>query len=82
MKQSEESKEVTILFYSIPLHVELDKMELVLSPDKVLNEAVIEYSKQLAAQDIETFKTDRNMIITEGGYKIAVYGKEESILGK
>ena len=41
--------------------------------DKILNEVIINYSKELEAQGIETFSIDRNIIATENGYKLAAY---------
>ena len=71
MKEEKELEKVSVVFYSAPLSVPLEEVEAVLEDDPLLHFAIKKYSKELAKEDIETFKVDRNMIVTEDGYKIA-----------
>lgn len=64
-------EKVMVSFYHSPLSVPLEEVEAVLVDDPLLHHAIKEYSKELEKDNIETFKIDRNMIVTEEGYKIA-----------
>lgn len=66
-----------ILFFTVPLKEPIANIESVLVDDKILHEAIKTYSKQLEQDKIETFKLDRNMIVTEDGYKLAIYGNKD-----
>lgn len=73
-----EQKQIKVLFFTIPLNVSLSEVSQTLFDDPLLSTAIQEYSKELwQTKQIETFKLDRNMIITEDGYKIAL--KEEQV---
>ena len=68
-----EPKQIKVLFFSIPLNVPLAHISPTLFDDPILATAIQAYSKELWQTDqIETFKLDRNMIITEDGYKVAL----------
>lgn len=71
MEEKSKVEKVMVAFYQSPLSVPLAEVEAVLVDDPLLHHAIKEYSKELAKEDIETFKIDRNMIVTENGYKIA-----------
>lgn len=71
MEEKSKVEKVMVAFYQSPLSVPLEEVEAVLTDDPLLHHAIKEYSKELAKDNIETFKIDRNMIITEEGYKIA-----------
>ncbi len=73
-------KEVAI--YSVPLEAikkeRLQELRDMLLDDKSLNKVITEYSVELAKEDIETWEIDRNLIITEAGYKMALFAEEEN----
>lgn len=71
MKEKDSIEKVMVAFYQSPLSVPLEEVEAVLVDDPLLHHAIKEYSKELEKDNIETFKIDRNMIVTEDGYKIA-----------
>ena len=65
-------KQINVLFYHVPLSTPLSEVEKALDDDPILNSAIQHYSKELWDKEkIETFKLDRNMIVTENGYKLA-----------
>jgi len=66
-----ELEKVNVIFYGAPLDIPLAEVEAGLIDDELLHFAIKSYSKELALSDIETFKIDRNMIVTEEGYKLA-----------
>lgn len=69
-------KEIDIPIYSIPLSIKkesLIELREQLSDDITLHDTIVQYSKILEKQDIETWEIDRNLIVTEDGYKIAIY---------
>ena len=68
--------ESKVLFFTVPLSVKVTEMEKILDSDPILSQAIIEYSYYIKDQGIETFKTDRNMIITETGYRLALHEKD------
>ena len=68
----EEDIIVKVVFYSVPLSVDINVIEEALLDDPILHEAVKIYSEELRMQNIETFKIIKNMIVTETGYKIAI----------
>ena len=65
-------EQVTVVFYTTPLSEKLEDMQVALLDDPVLHEAIKWYSKELEKENIETFMTDKNMIVTEDGYKFAL----------
>lgn len=66
-------KQIKVLFFTIPLSIPLTHISSTLFDDPILSTAIQAYSKELWDTDkIETFKLDRNMIITEDGYKVAL----------
>lgn len=69
--------QVNVIFYSTPLSEKLEDMKAALLEDLVLHEAIKWYSQELAKEDIETFMIDKNMIVTENGYKFAL--REETV---
>lgn len=71
MKNKKELEQVSVVFYGAPLDIPLAEIEAGLIDDEVLHFAIKSYSKELALLNIETFKIDRNMIVTEEGYKLA-----------
>lgn len=64
--------QVNVIFYSTPLSEKLENMKSALLEDPVLHEAIKWYSNELDKENIETFMIDRNMIVTEDGYKFAL----------
>jgi hypothetical protein len=65
--------EVRVLIYDVPLKEDLNKVKQSLSDDELLKEAIEAYAEELISQDIEVWEYEDNMIVTEDGYKIAVY---------
>ena len=70
-----------IAFVGIELSNSLDRIEPMLTEDKMLEAAIKWYSEKLYKEDnIETFRFLKNMIITETGYKAALFdGEAEKI---
>ena len=68
---------VDVVIYSVGLENPIEEVEEVLLDAEVLCKAIEDYSKYLRTQGIETFKRDRNMIVTETGYKIAIYADKQ-----
>lgn len=69
--EKKELEKISVIFYGAPLSIPLQEIEAGLIDDEVLNFAIKSYSEELALSNIETFKIDRNMIVTEDGYKLA-----------
>lgn len=69
--------QVNVIFYSTPLTEKLEDMKAALLDDPILHEAIKWYSNELKKEDIETFMIDKNMIVTESGYKFAL--REETV---
>ena len=69
-------EEKKINFYQIPLKIELEEVMKGRIEDSLLHRAAKEYSEELAAQNIETWVTEGNILITEGGYIVALYDEE------
>ena len=61
-----------IIFYNIDFNVKIEEMQEFLSDDKNLNKAILWYKEKLEKDNIETWLVDKNMIVTEQGYKLAV----------
>jgi hypothetical protein len=69
--------ENTIVIVSCPLSMDKNKVFKLLQDDKELVDAINSYSKYIKTNDdIETFNNISNIIITENGYNIAVYGED------
>ena len=67
-----------VVFYSRDLGLPYDKIKFALDDDKDLHLAIVEYSKFLLKErNIETFQTEKNIIVTEEGYKVAMYYEEK-----
>lgn len=65
--------------YCFPLNTEKVAVTAIrefMEEDKELEEYITTYSEMLKKDDIETWERDKNMIVTEKGYYIAVYGNE------
>ena len=72
-----------IEIYSIPLSAPKEKIaELreLLIDDKNLNMVIKEYSLKLKVDNVETWEVDKNLIIAETGYKVALYVNDEQVL--
>lgn len=65
-------------FYTIPLKHPIEEVRKGLSDDELLHDAIVYYVDQLAEKDIETWLIEKNMAVTEDGYKIALPKKEET----
>lgn len=65
-----------ILFFTIPLEMDVEKLRAGLQDVEELNKAILEYSDKLAEDDIETWVVEKNLIVTEDGYKVAMYSEE------
>lgn len=61
-----------IIFYNIDFNVKIEEMQEFLSDDKNLIKAILWYKEKLEKDNIETWLVDKNMIVTEQGYKLAV----------
>ena len=61
-----------IIFYNIDFNVKIEEMQEFLSDDKNLNKAILWYKEKLEKDNIETWLVDKNMTVTEQGYKLAV----------
>ena len=61
-----------IIFYNIGFNVKIEEMQEFLSDDKNLIKAILWYKEKLEKDNIETWLVDKNMIVTEQGYKLAV----------
>ena len=67
----------TVLFLSAPLSLSLDKIQPALVDDEFLHKVIVERSKELANEDIETFYTEKNMIVTQKGYEMVIFNPDE-----
>jgi hypothetical protein len=70
------SKEIG--FYKISLDKKLDEVRKGLLNDPLLHDAILYHSDQLAENDIETWLVEKNMIVTEEGYKVAMYEEDNT----
>ena len=61
-----------IIFYDVDFSVKLEEMQEFLVDDEKLIKAILWYKDKLEKENIETWLVDRNMIVTEQGYKLAV----------
>lgn len=67
--------EKVVLFYKAPLSNKYEDVEKAMIDDPILNNEIKYRSKELAKENIETFKIEKNVIVTEKGYYIALYEK-------
>lgn len=72
---------VEVELYKIPLSNKIEDIRAGLINDPRLEQVVRDYAEELAKQDIETWLYDRNMIVTEKGYIVAIFKEEKSLLG-
>lgn len=68
----------TVLIYHFPLSVSFNTLLTGVSKDKLLNQAIDELVDELEIDDIEVFRRDYNLLVTEKGYRMSVY--EEDVL--
>ena len=61
-----------IIFYDVDFSVKLEEMQEFLVDDEKLIKAILWYKDKLEKENIETWLVDKNMIVTEQGYKLAV----------
>ena len=73
-------EEIKVIFYTIPLKIKMEELESVLIDDEILHEAIIRYREDLKKENIETWITIKNMIVTEDGYKVALDEESANIL--
>ena len=73
-------EEIKVIFYTIPLKIKMEELESVLIDDEILHEAIIRYREDLKKENIETWLTNKNMIVTEDGYKVALDEESANIL--
>ena len=73
-------EEIKVIFYTIPLKIKMEELESVLIDDEILHEAIIRYREDLKKENIETWITNKNMIVTEDGYKVALDEESANIL--
>ena len=73
-------EEIKVIFYTIPLKIKMEELESVLIDDEILHEAIICYREDLKKENIETWITNKNMIVTEDGYKVALDEESANIL--
>lgn len=67
----------TIVIVSCPLSMDKNKVFKLSEDNKELIDAINAYSKEIRINDnVETFATYNNIIITENGYNIAIYGND------
>lgn len=72
-----------ISFFEISLSAPYEALKNLILDDKVLTEKMLEFSNKLKKDNIETFKIDRNMIVTESGYNFCIYSDDiDSLLQK
>ncbi|MDA3854653.1 MAG: hypothetical protein PF569_00230 [Candidatus Woesearchaeota archaeon] len=65
-----------VAFVSFELDNPIEKMNTILAEDEFLTGAIEWYSDKLFNESgIETFSQTKNMIVTEDGYKIAVFSE-------
>ena len=69
----------TVIIFALPINTPKDDIIYVTNSDEVLHREIKIYSNELKAKDIETFKIEKNYIITEEGYKVALYEDETLI---
>ena len=58
----------------------MQKSFCTLIDDEILHEAIIRYREDLKKENIETWITIKNMIVTEDGYKVALDEESANIL--
>ena len=75
-------EEIKVIFYTIPLKIKMEELESILIDDEILHEAIIRYREDLKKENIETWITNKNMIVTEDGYKVALDEESANILEK
>jgi hypothetical protein len=62
-----------VLFYTLPLSISYEEIQKHLTDHPALDEAIKYYvDRLLLEKQIETFKIDRNLAITEVGYMLAI----------
>lgn len=67
-----------VAFVSFGLSNPEEKINSLLTEDEFLSLAIKWYSNKIFEEDnIETFKQTKNMIITETGYKVAVFSNKQ-----
>lgn len=73
-------EEIKVIFYTIPLKIKMEELKSVLIDDEILHEAIIRYREDLKKENIETWITNKNIIVTEDGYKVALDEESANIL--
>ena len=72
-----------ISFFEISLSTPYEALKNLILDDKILTEKMLEFSNKLKKDNIETFKIDKNMIVTEKGYNFCIYSDDiDSLLQK
>lgn len=62
-----------ISFFEIALSAPYNELQHLIVDDKILTEKMLQFSNKLKEDNIETFKIDKNMIVTERGYNFCIY---------
>lgn len=71
------NKEYSLIIYTVKLSLPEDKLEDMFNGDIVLEMAANKLKSDLEKEGIEVWKVDRNILVTEEGYKVIMY--EDSI---
>lgn len=70
-----------IQFYKIPLSERIEEIRKTTFKNDILHKAIVEYSEELAQDNIETWVVENNMIVTESGYIVALFKDESNMVG-
>ena len=71
------NKEYSLIIYTVKLSLPEETLEDMFNDDIVLEMAANKLKSDLEKEGVEVWKMDRNILVTEEGYKVIMY--EDSI---
>lgn len=69
--QSENKDQVKVIFYNVALTYNIEELRETLVESELLTRAISWYREKLESEGVEVWLQEKNMLVTESGYKVA-----------
>ena len=72
MEGKQEPEQIKVVFYNVALTYNIEELRETLIDDPLLLKAILWYKEKLEKEGIEVWLQEKNMLVTESGYKVAL----------
>ena len=64
-------EQIKVIFYNVALTYNIEELRETLVDDPLLTKAILWYKEKLESEGVEVWLQEKNMLVTESGYKVA-----------